>query len=52
MSQFKNLLISHSQQVQEVSLHDWFIYAFFRARGLAWFIDPEYKLSRQHNYPA
>ncbi len=49
MLEFKNLLISHSQQVQQVGLHDWFIYAFFRARGLAWFIDPEYKLLyRQH----
>lgn len=46
---FKNLLLSHWQQAQQVSLHDWFIYAFFRAQGLSWFIDPEYKLLyRQH----
>ena len=46
---FKELLISNWQQAQQVSLHDWFIYAFFRARGLSWIIDHEYKLLyRQH----
>ena len=46
---FKDLLISKWQQAQQVSLHDWFIYAFFRARGLSWFIDHQYKLLyRQH----
>ena len=47
---FKDLLITYSEQALQVSLHDWFIYAFFRARGLSWFIDPEHKLLyRQHS---
>jgi len=47
---FKQLLRKQWQQAQKVGLHDWFIYAFFRARGLRWFIDPEYKLRyRQHS---
>lgn len=47
---FKKLLQSHWQQAAQVSLHDWFIYAFFRAKGFSWFIDPAYKLRyRQHS---
>ncbi|WP_428353845.1 glycosyltransferase [Methyloprofundus sp.] len=47
---FKSLLISNWQQAQQVILHDWFLYAFFRSKGLSWFIDPEYKLLyRQHS---
>ena len=47
---FKDLLHTKWQQAHQVSLHDWFIYAFFRARGLSWFIDPGYKLLyRQHS---
>ncbi len=50
MLQFKSLLLAKWQQAQCVALHDWFIYAFFRAHGLSWFIDPEYKLLyRQHS---
>ncbi len=46
---YKALLTSKWQQVQQVGLHDWFIYAFFRSHGLHWFIDPNYKLLyRQH----
>ena len=46
---FKQLITSKWQQAQQVGLHDWFIYAFFRSHGLRWFIDPEYKLLyRQH----
>jgi len=47
---FKDLLGSKWQLAEQVSLHDWFIYAFFRARGLRWYIDPDYKLRyRQHS---
>ena len=47
--QFKALLNSQWQQAQAIGLHDWFIYAFFRAHHLSWFIDPEYQLLyRQH----
>jgi rhamnosyltransferase len=48
--EFKKLLISHWQQANQVALHDWFIYAFFRENGYQWFIDSEYKLRyRQHD---
>lgn len=48
--EFKKLLISHWQQANQVALHDWFIYAFFRAKGYRWFIDSEHKLwYRQHD---
>ena len=47
---FKQLITSKWQQAEQVGLHDWFIYAFFRSHGLRWFIDPEYKLLyRQHS---
>jgi len=47
---FKDLLSAQWQQAHLIILHDWFIYAFFRAKGLRWFIDPEYKvLYRQHD---
>jgi len=49
MLQFKQLITSKWQQSEQVGLHDWFIYAFFRSHNLHWFIDPEYKLLyRQH----
>lgn len=38
------------QAVQGIGLHDWFIYAFARARGQVWVIDPEPGLwYRQHD---
>lgn len=47
---FKQLIITQWQQVHQVGLHDWFIYAFFRSHSLEWFIDPDYKLLyRQHS---
>ncbi|GAW86489.1 rhamnosyltransferase [Bathymodiolus platifrons methanotrophic gill symbiont] len=49
MMLFKDLLQEKWPQAQQVILHDWFIYAFFRASDLSWFIDPDYKLLyRQH----
>jgi len=46
---FKQLIISKWSQAEQVGLHDWFIYAFFRSHGLQWYIDPDYKLLyRQH----
>ncbi|WP_304641373.1 glycosyltransferase [Pseudomonas sp.] len=41
--------VDHREQLQAVDLHDWFCYAFARARGYRWFIDPEAKMAyRQH----
>lgn len=46
---FKKLITSNWEQTQQVGLHDWLLYAFFRHQGLKWFIDPNYKLLyRQH----
>lgn len=46
---FKAFLLDNWAAASEVALHDWLIYAWFRARGLAWFIDPRPKvLYRQH----
>lgn len=48
-SAFKGFMATHWNQVNELALHDWTIYAWFRANGLRWFIDPEYKMRyRQH----
>lgn len=50
MQLFKDLLSTQWQQAHLIILHDWFIYAFCRANGLCWFIDPDYKLLyRQHD---
>ncbi|PHN21776.1 glycosyltransferase [Pseudomonas sp. ICMP 460] len=48
-SAFKQFLVDNWSAANNVSLHDWLMYAWFRAQGLAWFIDPCPKiLYRQH----
>ena len=39
LEQFKQFLTSNWNEVNAVELHDWMIYAFFRQRGLKWYID-------------
>lgn len=40
---------SHGRQLQSIYLHDWFCYAFARASGFRWWIDPVPKMGyRQH----
>lgn len=47
--EFKNFLVDHWSEANKVFLHDWLIYAWFRANGLPWFIDPNPKIQyRQH----
>lgn len=47
---FKDFLLSNEASVNEVSMHDWLIYAWFRSQELKWYIDPEPKmLYRQHS---
>lgn len=47
--EFKEFIIRNWQAVNEVSLHDWLTYAWFRSNGRAWYIDPNsYILYRQH----
>ncbi|MFW0758491.1 glycosyltransferase [Pseudomonas sp. H11T01] len=36
----KASILANWQQLQEVSLHDWYCYAFARSHGYTWFIDP------------
>lgn len=49
--QFQRLVKARGVEVGEVGLHDWLIYAFVRARGEAWVIDPAAgMLYRQHEH--
>lgn len=46
---FKAFLLEHWEETNKVFLHDWLVYAWFRANGLSWFIDPNPKIQyRQH----
>lgn len=47
--EIKGCVTSHWDTVQNVSMHDWLCYAFARANGYKWFIDPQPSmLYRQH----
>ncbi len=49
VTDFKNSLIANWLMAQDVSLHDWYCYAFARSSGYEWFIDPVPGLDyRQH----
>lgn len=46
---FKISLTEAWEQAQDVSLHDWYCYAFARSHGFRWFIDPASGMDyRQH----
>jgi len=46
---FQSHISSHFAEVQNVSLHDWYAYAFSRARGYKWVIDSRsFMRYRQH----
>lgn len=50
MGAIKKGMMKHWDALQSVSLHDWFCYAFARANGYQWYIDPEPSmLYRQHD---
>jgi rhamnosyltransferase len=50
VAELKPLLLSFQEQISKIGLHDWFIYAFSRAKGYKWFIDPvPSMLYRQHS---
>jgi len=50
LTELKKYLLLKEKEVSQVILHDWFIYAFFRAKGYKWFINPDYKMRyRQHD---
>lgn len=45
----KASILANWQQLQNVSLHDWFCYAFARSHGYLWYVDPEPSMDyRQH----
>lgn len=45
----KTSIITHWLELQQVSLHDWYCYAFARSHGFKWFIDPSSTMRyRQH----
>ena len=49
MLSFKKFLVERWSAINEVALHDWLIYAWFRANNLPWYIDVASKmLYRQH----
>ncbi|MEG5265971.1 glycosyltransferase [Pseudomonas sp. JDS28PS106] len=46
---FKASLLNHWDHAQQVTLHDWYCYAFARNHGFRWFIDPTATMEyRQH----
>ncbi|MBC3207684.1 glycosyltransferase [Pseudomonas sp. SWRI111] len=48
-TQLKASILANWGEVQRVSLHDWYCYAFARSRGFKWFIDPRPSMNyRQH----
>ncbi|WP_460120625.1 glycosyltransferase [Pseudomonas sp. H3_G09] len=45
----KARMLANWQQLQQVSLHDWYCYAFARSHGYRWYIDPQPSMDyRQH----
>lgn len=49
MNKIKSNLLENWTTAQQISLHDWYCYAFARANGYQWYIDPEPSmLYRQH----
>ncbi|WP_236189923.1 glycosyltransferase [Pseudomonas pharyngis] len=45
----KAAVVAQWQQLQDVSLHDWYCYAFARSNGFRWFTDPVPSMQyRQH----
>ena len=49
LKKFKERLVTHSQLVNQITLHDWLLYSFFRAQGYQWLIDKTPKMYyRQH----
>ncbi|MDD2031074.1 glycosyltransferase [Pseudomonas sp. 39167] len=51
MTLLKESVLVNWEKLQQVSLHDWYCYAFTRSHGLGWFIDPlSSVLYRQHEH--
>lgn len=51
LSKFKIFLMQNLKEVNQVALHDWMIYAFFRSRKMKWYIDSKPLMYyRQHDH--
>lgn len=49
VNDFKSFYKSRKEEVANIELHDWFLYAYCRARGCSWYIDSKpMMLYRQH----
>ncbi|MFJ2428951.1 glycosyltransferase [Pseudomonas sp. NPDC087804] len=49
VDELKSSMLANWPKLQEVSLHDWYCYAFARRHGYRWYIDPETSMNyRQH----
>jgi rhamnosyltransferase len=49
LTKFKERMVTQRQLVNQITLHDWLMYAFFRAQGYRWLIDANSKMRyRQH----
>lgn len=45
----KAFILQNWKAVNDIALHDWFFYAWYRSRDLRWFIDHEWRMRyRQH----
>ena len=50
LNQFKFFLNENWQEVNNVSLHDWMIYSYYRSHDMSWFIDNQALMRyRQHS---
>ncbi|PHN33673.1 glycosyltransferase [Pseudomonas sp. ICMP 561] len=50
VASLKVSMLANWEKLQEVSLHDWYCYAFARGHGFQWLIDPNPSMQyRQHN---
>lgn len=48
-NQFTGFLLEKWEQIQDVTLHDWLIYAYARSQHMRWYIDPRPSMRyRQH----
>lgn len=51
VGQLKSSMLVNWQPLQDVSLHDWYCYAFARRHGYRWYIDPDPSMDyRQHEH--
>ncbi|MFK7699190.1 glycosyltransferase [Pseudomonas caspiana] len=50
VASLKTSILANWEKLQEVSLHDWYCYAFARSHNFKWFIDPQPSMRyRQHD---